>query len=157
MISRDRSSWAVSTASVASDRYGIKSKGVVDLASQQLLSCVRQKQGCTGGHLDNAWRYLNKFGWVSDEMLFFKFFKKYLLVSPTRTAIHMKPVSEDAAQLRMTISAPCSVPFQIIVTTACSKWAPATHWTTKPTSCGKSSTMVQFKVRIDQLRDSSWL
>lgn len=59
-----RSSWAVSTGSVASDRFGIKSKSVVDLASQHLLSCVRHQQGCTGGHLDNAWRYLNKNGWA---------------------------------------------------------------------------------------------
>lgn len=56
------SSWAVSTSSVGSDRLGINSKEVVDLASQHLLSCVRHQQGCTGGHLDNAWRYLNRLG-----------------------------------------------------------------------------------------------
>ncbi|KAG5678378.1 hypothetical protein PVAND_008058 [Polypedilum vanderplanki] len=60
------SSWAVSTASVGSDRISINTKEVVDLASQHLLSCVRHQQGCTGGHLDNAWRYLNRLG-VADE------------------------------------------------------------------------------------------
>ena len=56
------SSWAVSTASVGSDRISINTKQVIDLASQNLLSCVRHQQGCTGGHLDNAWRYLNRMG-----------------------------------------------------------------------------------------------
>lgn len=57
-----RSSWAVSTASVASDRFGIKSTRVVDLAAQHMLSCVKHQQGCNGGHLDNAWRFLNRLG-----------------------------------------------------------------------------------------------
>lgn len=58
------SSWAVSTASVASDRFSIKSKGLelVDLAPQQLLSCVRRSQGCVGGHLDTAWNYFRSTG-----------------------------------------------------------------------------------------------
>lgn len=56
------SSWAVSTASVSSDRLGISAKEVIDLSSQHLLSCVRHQQGCTGGHLDNAWRLLNRMG-----------------------------------------------------------------------------------------------
>ena len=56
------SSWAVSTASVGSDRIGISVKEVIDLSSQHLLSCVRHQQGCTGGHLDNAWRFLNRVG-----------------------------------------------------------------------------------------------
>ena len=58
------SSWAVSTASVASDRISINLKQGQDLSSQNLLSCVKHQQGCTGGHLDNAWRYLNKVGYV---------------------------------------------------------------------------------------------
>lgn len=58
------SSWAVSTASVASDRFGVHTKGkdAVTLAPQQLLSCVRKQQGCTGGHLDWAWNYIRKIG-----------------------------------------------------------------------------------------------
>lgn len=56
------SSWAVSTASVASDRFGIKSKSPIDLSSQHLLSCAKHQQGCVGGHLDNAWRFLNRLG-----------------------------------------------------------------------------------------------
>ena len=59
-----RSSWAVSTASVASDRFSVKSKGLemVDMASQQLLSCAKRQQGCTGGHLDIAWNYFRRWG-----------------------------------------------------------------------------------------------
>jgi len=58
------SSWAVSTASVASDRFAVQSKGkeTVTLAPQQLLSCVRKQQGCTGGHLDQAWNYIRGTG-----------------------------------------------------------------------------------------------
>lgn len=58
------SSWAVSTASVASDRYAIHSKGkeMVTLSPQHLLSCVRRQRGCSGGHLDWAWNYFRKIG-----------------------------------------------------------------------------------------------
>lgn len=58
------SSWAVSTSSVASDRFGIQTKGkeAVELAPQQLLSCVRRQTGCSGGHLDWAWNYIRKIG-----------------------------------------------------------------------------------------------
>ncbi|XP_055687453.1 tubulointerstitial nephritis antigen-like [Lutzomyia longipalpis] len=63
------SSWAVSTTSVASDRFAILSKGkeVVQLAPQQLLSCVRKQRGCNGGHLDVAWNYLRRIGVANDE------------------------------------------------------------------------------------------
>ena len=59
-----RSSWAVSTASVASDRFSVKSKGqeMVEMAPQQLLSCAKRQQGCTGGHLDIAWNYFRRLG-----------------------------------------------------------------------------------------------
>lgn len=59
-------SWAVSTASVASDRFGIQTKGKesVELSPQQLLSCVRRQLGCSGGHLDWAWNYIRKIGCV---------------------------------------------------------------------------------------------
>lgn len=58
------SSWVLSTTSVASDRYAIQSQGkeVVQLSPQNILSCTRKQQGCDGGHLDAAWRYLHKQG-----------------------------------------------------------------------------------------------
>lgn len=58
------SSWALSTAAVASDRYAVQSKGqeTVVLSPQQMLSCVRRQQGCSGGHLDWAWNYFRKVG-----------------------------------------------------------------------------------------------
>ncbi|XP_029709832.2 uncharacterized peptidase C1-like protein F26E4.3 [Aedes albopictus] len=63
------SSWAVSTASVASDRFAILSKGreIVRLAPQQIISCVRRSQGCSGGHLDTAWNYFRRVGTVNEE------------------------------------------------------------------------------------------
>lgn len=58
------SSWAISTASVASDRFGIHTKGkeTVNLSPQQLLSCNRQQSGCSGGHLDKALNYIHNTG-----------------------------------------------------------------------------------------------
>lgn len=64
------SSWAFSTAAVASDRLSIQSNGTmkVDLSPQHLLSCnVKRQQGCHGGHLDRAWWYLRKRGIVTNE------------------------------------------------------------------------------------------
>ncbi|XP_055379803.1 uncharacterized peptidase C1-like protein F26E4.3 [Condylostylus longicornis] len=63
------SSWVISTTSVASDRFAIQSKGqeVVDLSAQNILSCTRRQQGCLGGHLDAAWRYLHMKGVVNEE------------------------------------------------------------------------------------------
>ncbi|XP_005176436.1 tubulointerstitial nephritis antigen-like [Musca domestica] len=62
------SSWVISTTSVASDRFAIQSRGkeVIQLSPQNILSCTRRQQGCNGGHLDAAWRYLHKPG-VLDE------------------------------------------------------------------------------------------
>ena len=58
-------SWALSTASVASDRFGIMSQGLekVQLSAQHLLTCNnRGQRACKGGHLDRAWQFLRKFG-----------------------------------------------------------------------------------------------
>ncbi|XP_046738484.1 tubulointerstitial nephritis antigen-like isoform X2 [Diprion similis] len=63
-------SWALSTVDVASDRYGIISKGreVVELSAQHLLSCNdRGQQGCSGGYLDKAWLFVRKFGLVDED------------------------------------------------------------------------------------------
>lgn len=63
------SSWAISTTSVASDRFAVLSKGkeIVKLAPQQMLSCVRNQQGCSGGHLDRAWNYIRRVGLVDED------------------------------------------------------------------------------------------
>ncbi|XP_066249121.1 tubulointerstitial nephritis antigen-like [Euwallacea similis] len=65
------SSWAISTAAVASDRYGIISKGKeeVQLSAQNILSCLPRAQGCEGGRLDRAWTFVRKYG-VVDEPCF---------------------------------------------------------------------------------------
>ncbi|XP_030839089.1 tubulointerstitial nephritis antigen-like [Strongylocentrotus purpuratus] len=62
------SSWAISTASVASDRLAIQSMGEVNprLSEQHLLSCnIRGQRGCSGGYLDRAWYHLRRAGAVS--------------------------------------------------------------------------------------------
>ncbi|XP_041484248.1 tubulointerstitial nephritis antigen-like [Lytechinus variegatus] len=62
------SSWAISTASVASDRLAIQSSGELNprLSEQHLLSCnFRGQRGCSGGYLDRAWYYLRKSGLLS--------------------------------------------------------------------------------------------
>ncbi|NXA40053.1 TINAG protein, partial [Eudromia elegans] len=61
-------SWAFSTASVAADRIAIRSKGVItdNLSVQNLISCdIRNQNGCNGGSVDGAWRYLKTHGVVS--------------------------------------------------------------------------------------------
>lgn len=65
------SSWVLSTTSVASDRFAIQSQGkeIIELSPQNILSCTRRQQGCEGGHLDAAWRYLHKKG-VLDEQCY---------------------------------------------------------------------------------------
>jgi hypothetical protein len=68
------SSWAMSTISVASDRFSIQSnaKENIELSPQNLLSCdVKGQRGCHGGHLDRAWNYLKKTGY---------FFEKYFII-----------------------------------------------------------------------------
>ncbi|KAJ8947883.1 hypothetical protein NQ318_010029 [Aromia moschata] len=64
------SSWAISTAAVASDRYAIVSRGLenVQLSPQNLLSCnTKGQQGCNGGHLDKAWLFVKKIGLVDED------------------------------------------------------------------------------------------
>ena len=62
------SSWALSTVSVASDRFAVMSQGLekVQLSAQHLLACNnRGQRACQGGHLDRAWLFLRKYGSVS--------------------------------------------------------------------------------------------
>ncbi|KAL3287518.1 hypothetical protein HHI36_001987 [Cryptolaemus montrouzieri] len=64
------SSWAISTAAVASDRFGIVSKGqeTVRLSAQNLISCdIRGQQSCKGGYLDKAWAYIKRYGLVDED------------------------------------------------------------------------------------------
>ncbi|KAJ2940884.1 hypothetical protein O0L34_g10144 [Tuta absoluta] len=61
------SDWAVSIASIASDRFAILSNGAEDMvmSPQSLLSCnVKGQQGCDGGHIDAAWIFATKYGLV---------------------------------------------------------------------------------------------
>ena len=57
-------SWAISTSTVASDRFRIATKGMenVEISAQDLISCGRGQCGCKGGHLDRAWNFFRKYG-----------------------------------------------------------------------------------------------
>lgn len=61
-------SWAFSTASVASDRFFIDSKGLNDvgLSPRAIIACnTRGQSGCHGGTVDRAWNYLRKYGYYA--------------------------------------------------------------------------------------------
>lgn len=61
------SCWAVSAASVLTDRFYIATGNLVELSEQDLVSCERDNYGCQGGYLDRAWRYLVNNGIVDDQ------------------------------------------------------------------------------------------
>ncbi|XP_063388196.1 tubulointerstitial nephritis antigen [Cydia fagiglandana] len=64
------SDWAVSIASIASDRFGIMSNGAESLvlSPQTLLSCNRRHQrGCGGGNIDVAWNFAGEHGLVEEK------------------------------------------------------------------------------------------
>ncbi|XP_059055835.1 uncharacterized peptidase C1-like protein F26E4.3 [Achroia grisella] len=63
------SDWAVTIATVVSDRFAIQSNGIekLVLSPQTLLSCNRRYQrGCDGGHIDVAWNYVREDGLLDD-------------------------------------------------------------------------------------------
>jgi cathepsin B len=63
------SSWAITTASVLSNRFCISDPAVhadVMLSPQQLLSCDNVNRGCNGGDIDTAWTYAEREGLVSE-------------------------------------------------------------------------------------------
>lgn len=63
-------SWAFSTASVASDRLVIDSKGAnqVQLSARSIVACnVKGQSGCNGGKIDKAWNFLRKYGTIPEE------------------------------------------------------------------------------------------
>jgi C1A family cysteine protease len=63
------SSWAFSTAGVASDRLRIHSNGVHNetLSPQHFISCNNDhgQHGCGSGHVDRAWWFMRKVGVVN--------------------------------------------------------------------------------------------
>ncbi|XP_065212779.1 cathepsin B-like cysteine proteinase 4 [Planococcus citri] len=61
------SCWAVSAASVLSDRVCIRSKGRYnfELSSRYILSCDKDDYGCDGGYLDSVWDFLEREGTVT--------------------------------------------------------------------------------------------
>ncbi|GAB1610555.1 uncharacterized peptidase C1-like protein F26E4.3, partial [Argonauta hians] len=64
------SSWALSTAAIASDRLAIGSRGklVKTISPQNILSCVGgSNNSCEGGNIDQAWGYLRRYGGVTED------------------------------------------------------------------------------------------
>ncbi|XP_047540436.1 tubulointerstitial nephritis antigen [Vanessa atalanta] len=69
------SDWAISIATVASDRFAIQSNGAESmvLSPQSLVSCNRnQQRGCHGGHIDVAWNFVRGKGIVDEECFPYK-------------------------------------------------------------------------------------
>lgn len=69
------SDWAVSLATIVSDRFAIQSNGAekVILSPQTLLSCNRkQQQGCRGGNIDTAWIFAKNHGLVDEDCFPYK-------------------------------------------------------------------------------------
>ncbi|OMJ78554.1 hypothetical protein SteCoe_21617 [Stentor coeruleus] len=62
------SSNAFATASVASERFCIKSdnKVIINLSPQELVSCNKRNTGCTTGNMDSTWSYVRDSGLVED-------------------------------------------------------------------------------------------
>jgi cathepsin B len=62
------SCWAFGASEALSDRFCIDSNGKVDviLSPEDLVACDSIDQGCNGGYLSMAWRYLTNTGIVTD-------------------------------------------------------------------------------------------
>merc|ERR1711871_124832 len=62
------SCWAFSASEVLSDRFSIATNGSTDvvLSPEDVVSCDKSDEGCSGGILSNAWHYLSSTGIVSD-------------------------------------------------------------------------------------------
>jgi len=62
------SCWAFSASEVLSDRVAIATKTASPVLSpEDMVSCDKSDQGCQGGTLPNAWKYLQNTGIVSDQ------------------------------------------------------------------------------------------
>jgi cathepsin B len=62
-------SWAIATASSLSDRFCMSNPAEykdVFLSPQNLLSCDTMQQGCKGGDMSTAWRYVQQEGLVTE-------------------------------------------------------------------------------------------
>lgn len=62
------SCWAFGASEALSDRFSIASNGAVDvvLSAEDLVACDNIDQGCNGGYLSMAWRYMTNTGIVAD-------------------------------------------------------------------------------------------
>lgn len=64
------SCWAVSASEVLSDRTAIATgKASPVLSAEDLVSCDKSDEGCNGGELPHAWKYLVSTGIVTDSCL----------------------------------------------------------------------------------------
>ena len=61
------SCWAFSAAEALSDRFSIATNTSVVLSPEDLVSCDKKNEGCGGGMLPAAWKYLTSDGIVTDK------------------------------------------------------------------------------------------
>ncbi|CAH1966754.1 unnamed protein product [Acanthoscelides obtectus] len=64
------SCWAFSAVGTIEGQLFLKNKTLIDLSAQQLVDCTRflyYNDGCKGGRMDNAFRYIQQHGIMSEE------------------------------------------------------------------------------------------
>lgn len=61
------SCWAFSSAGALEGQLAKTTKKLVDLSPQNLVDCVKENDGCGGGYMTNAFRYVKENGGIDSE------------------------------------------------------------------------------------------
>lgn len=64
------SCWAFSSAGALEGQLAKTSKKLVDLSPQNLVDCVKENDGCGGGYMTNAFRYVKENGGIDSEQAY---------------------------------------------------------------------------------------
>lgn len=61
------SCWAFSSAGALEGQLAKSTGQLVDLSPQNLVDCVKENDGCGGGYMTNAFRYVEQNGGIDSE------------------------------------------------------------------------------------------
>lgn len=64
------SCWAFSSAGALEGQLAKKTGQLVDLSPQNLVDCVKENDGCGGGYMTNAFRYVQENGGIDSEAVY---------------------------------------------------------------------------------------